>query len=147
MPVHVVLAHLAALVGPVSAAMIAGYALLPTARAGLRWPVVVVSVLTGVLFVVTASAGRALLEGLDPAEVDVTAAYRHAKFSDAATTLAAAAAILAPFAVWRPLRPGVGGSRSTAIWATLLCVLAAGLLLTTGYTVLLAVGAAWGAAS
>ncbi|MGC3995949.1 MAG: hypothetical protein QM779_17845 [Propionicimonas sp.] len=145
MPVHVLIAHVAALVGPVSSALVVVYALVPAARARLRWPMVVTSLVTGVLFVVTASAGRALLADLDQTGVDVNAAYRHAKFSDTATTLAVVSAILVPVAALRPLRPGVGRGPSTRVWAVLLCVLAVGLLVITGYTVLMAVGAAWGA--
>jgi uncharacterized membrane protein len=78
LPVHALVVHAVVVLGPLAALMLLAYALRPTWRTGLRWPTVVLSVLTAVASFVATQSGEALEHRVgDPA-------YDHAEKGDLA---------------------------------------------------------------
>ncbi len=148
MPEHVVIAHVAIMVAPIAAVLAVVYAAAPSTRRALRWPLIVACLLAAVLLIVAGTAGHALLDEVratgSPAVYE--AAYRHAKNSDAVTTVAVLAAVVAPLAGWRFLKPGAPSSRLAVASAVILGLLGVALAVTTATTVVDALQAVWGAA-
>jgi hypothetical protein len=147
MPDHVLIAHIAIMVAPIAAVLAVVYAVAPSTRRALRWPLAVSCLLAAVLLIAAGTAGHALLDGLkqtaSPAEYE--AAYRHAKNSDAVTTVAVLTALVAPLTGWRFLRPGVP-HRFAAASAVVLAFLGVALAVTAAVTVFDALQAVWGTA-
>lgn len=145
MPEHVLIAHIAVMVAPVAAVLAVLYAVAPSTRRTLRWPLVVTCVLAAILVIVAGTAGHALLEELKAtASPAYEAAYRHAKNSDALTTVAVLAAVVAPLAGWGFLKPGAPRSRLGVASAVVLILLGVALAVTTASTVVDALQAVWG---
>lgn len=148
MPEHVVIAHAALMMAPVAAVLAVVYAVAPSARRALRWPLAASCTLAAILLIGAGSAGHVLLDELKATAppTQYEAAYRHAKSSDAVTTVAVVAAVIAPLAGWRFLEPGASGRRSALVWAIVLAVIGVALAATAAVTVMDALQAAWGAA-
>lgn len=148
MPEHVVIAHFAIMVVPIAAILAVLYAVAPSTRRALRWPLVLACVLAAVLLIMAGSAGHVLLDELkataSPAEYE--AAFRHAKSSDAVTTAAVCAAVIAPLAGWLFLKPGADRNWRAVLAAAVLALVGVALAVTGAFTVLDALQAAWGAA-
>ncbi len=136
LPVHALVVHAVVVLGPLAALMLLTYAVRPTWRTGLRWPTVVLALLTaGAAFVATQS-GEALEHrvgdpGYDHAEKGDLAAIsmyvlagativvvfllaragRAARSSAVATVVALAATAFAVFAV-----VDAGHSGASSVW-------------------------------
>jgi uncharacterized BrkB/YihY/UPF0761 family membrane protein len=148
MPEHVVIAHIAVMVVPIAAVLAVLYAVAPSTRRALRWPLLAASALAAVLLIVAGTAGHLLLDEVkgtaSPAEYE--AAFRHAKSSDAVTSVAVLAAVAAPLAGWRFLRPDGARGRLAVVSAVVLALLGVALVVTAAATVVDALQAAWGTA-
>lgn len=148
MPLHAAVAHLAVILAPLTAFVALAYALRPSSRAGMRWPLVVGSVLTAGVAVWAAMAGDDLYHALKtnveahgttlPASV-----LTHAHGSDLLTGLAAALAVVALALVWWLLRPGRPSSLAGTVAAGVLAVTATGTLYATFVVLQQAITAVW----
>jgi hypothetical protein len=148
MPFHVVVAHLAVIVVPLTALVALAYAVRPAARRGMRWPLVVGGAASITLTIWAADAGDTLWKSLKAAaEARATAlpptVWAHAHGSDVFTVSVVALAILVVGFVWWLLRPGRTQTVWTVIAAVLLGVAAIATLVTTGIVLDQAMTAVW----
>ena len=148
MPAHAAIAHLAVIIAPLTAFVALAYALRPASRRGMRWPLVVGSVLSIAAIVWTSEVGGDLLAALKagaasrgatlPAEVTT-----HAHGSDALFLAVVALGIAVVALVWWLLRPGRPTSIATTLAAAVLAVAALSTLAATAIVLQQALTAVW----
>lgn len=148
MPFHVVIAHIAVIVAPLTALIALVYAVRPAVRRGMRWPLVVGAAASVTLTVMAADAGETLWKSLKSAAearsltLPVTV-WAHAHGSDVFTLSVVALAILAVAFAWWLLRPGRTQTVWTVVAAVLLSISALATLVTTGIVLAQAMTAVW----
>jgi hypothetical protein len=148
MPLHVVIAHVAVIVVPLTALVALVYAVRPVARRVMRWPLVLGAAASATLTVLAADAGDALWKSLRTAADGrgttlPPTVWAHAHGSDVFTVAVVALAILALTLAWWLLRPGRTQTVWTVLAAVLLGVAAIATLVTTGIVLDQAMTAVW----
>jgi hypothetical protein len=150
MPVHVIAGHLVIIAAPISALVALVYALRPAARAGMRWPLLVSTLLSFALAIWAEQAGSELYDRLQQAPAtpdhaaEVARAYAHAKAGDLLTVTTLVLAVVAVVVVfWRlsPRRTAAGGTHPIAAAVLVLAALAVAWY--TADTLALALQAVW----
>jgi hypothetical protein len=148
MPLHVVIAHLAVIVAPLTALVALTYAVRPPARRGMRWPLVLGAAVSITLTIWAADAGDTLWKSLKTAAEGrgttlPPTVWAHAHGSDLFTVAVVALAITVLALVWWLLRPG----RTQTVWAVVAAVLlglaAIATLVTAGIVLDQAMTAVW----
>lgn len=148
MPPHAIAGHLTVIVAPLTAILALVYALRPSARAALRWPLVGVGTLTAGLAVWAEQVGVRLWEQLKEAaraggQQLPAAVQQHAKGSDALAVAIFVLGVVVLSLVWTVLRPGRPSSAGGRWAASLLVVTAVAVLVTTGTVLAQAMHAVW----
>ncbi len=137
LPVHVLVVHAVVVLGPLAGLAAVAYALRPTWRTVLRWPLVVLAVAAAATALVATESGEALERRIGSLGVSdgVRQAIReHSERGELARTVAIAVLVVTVAAVtWllRPAAPGPGGRAATVVAASVLAVAGVALVVVT----------------
>lgn len=148
MPIHVVVAHIAVILAPISALLALAYAIWPDARGRLRWPLLVATAAALTTVIWAGLSGSSLYHSLDAAAKDAGSAlpppvFAHAHGSDLLSlAMVGLAALVAAF-VWRLLSPGRTPDRVGRVAAGVLAVAAVATIIATGLVLAQAIAAVW----
>lgn len=148
MPPHAVAGHLVIIVAPLTSILALVYALRPSTRRALRWPLVVVGAVTAALVVWAGEVGGDLLDELtrsaQSAGQELPAAVQHhAKGSDALAVAIFVLGVVVLSVVWGLLRPGRPSTTGARVAGAVLVVAAVTVLVTTGTVLAQAMEAVW----
>jgi hypothetical protein len=131
MPAHAVLGSIGLLLAALAALTALMYAVAPSVRPVLRWPLVIACVLAFAATVVAGEAGGTLLKAVEatgpPGEVAAARAHGHG--SGVLTTAAFLLLAVILSTVWGPLHPTKG---RRGVWAAVVVVVAVGTLVAAG---------------
>ncbi len=147
MTLHAVLGLSCLLLSSVTALTALVYAVSLRTRRWLRWPLVVVGVLSCVLVVLAKIAGHVRLAVVEASAsaAEVAAAQTHAKGTDLLAMALGSQVVVIVIAVWRPLDPAKDKwTSSMRIWAGVLGLLSAGTLAAAARVLMQALNAANG---
>ena len=148
MPPHAAVAHLAVILAPLTAFVALAYALRPASRRGMRWPLVLGSVLSTGVVIWAALEGdtliKALIAGAKAKGTTLPATVAaHAHGSDLLTLSVVGLVIVVLALVWWLLRPGRTSTVATKVGAAVLAVTALGTLYATAVVLQQALTAVW----
>ncbi|MCA0307242.1 MAG: hypothetical protein LCH87_07740 [Actinobacteria bacterium] len=148
MPIHVVVAHIAVILAPISALLALAYAIWPDARGRLRWPLLVATAAALTTVISAEVSGSSLYHSLDAAAKRSATALPRPVFAHAhgsgllSLTVVGLAALVAAF-VWRLLSPGRTPDRAGRVAAGVLAVAALATIIATGLVLAQAIAAVW----
>lgn len=148
MPTHVLIAHLAVIVAPVAALIALVYAVRPSSRRGMRWPLVVSGVAAVAISFWASTQGSALYQELTArAAANGTelpaAVFAHGHGSDVLLVATFALAVVVLALVWWLLAPGRRAPVAGVVAAGVLAVAALGTLGATWVVLEQAIQAVW----
>ncbi|MBL0749892.1 DUF2231 domain-containing protein [Nocardioides baculatus] len=126
-PLHPLIVHAVVVLGPLAALTGLAYAFVPRWRWLLRWPLVVLAVVTAVASVLAASAGEALLEARPELEQLVEEHEESGELLRTVSLVYAALSLLAAYALGGASALASGrGARETRFGVPVMVVLAVG---------------------